>query len=210
MDLLKQLQRIRYKLNLDRKSVVLRYIKKNKPLKILEIGVFNGEFAIRMLKAAKKVSPKSQIIYYGVDLFEDITEEDLVSEVSPLPLKKHLVEEVLSNLNCEINLLQGKSDAVLQSMIGKIRFDLIIIDGGHSELTVANDWFWSQKLLNETGAVFFDDYTNKKGEMNGYGIKRVVDQISKNKYVISRCWNIDYFKKDYGVLSTRMVKVQIK
>ena len=210
MDLLKQLQRVRYKFNLDRKSVVLRYIKKNKPLKILEIGVFNGEFAIRMLSAAKKVDPKSQIIYYGIDLFEDITEDDLLYEVSPLPLKKHLVKEVLSNLKCEIILLQGKSDAVLQSMIGKTKFDLIIIDGGHSELTVAKDWFWSQKLLNKNGAVFFDDYTNKKGEMNGYGVKRVVDQISKVKYVTSRSWNIDFFRKDYGVLSTRMVKVQIK
>jgi len=66
------------------------------------------------------------------------------------------------------------------------------------------------KLLNENGAVFFDDYTNKKGEMNGYGVKRVVDQISKVEYVISRSWNIDFFRKDYGVLSTRMVKVQIK
>ena len=208
--LIEFIQRVKYKLSLDRKSDVLRYIKKYKPQNILEIGVFNGEFALRMLKTAKKVSPNGKITYYGIDLFEKITVEQLVIEVSPIAVRYDSIKKKLDSLDCDVNLLKGHSSFVLPKLIGNIEFDLIVIDGGHSEATVSKDWFYSSKLMTRSGAVFFDDYTNKNGEINGYGINKVVDQISHASYTISISRNYDLFWKPYGVLQTRMVKIQNK
>ena len=66
------IQRLKYKINLDRKNYILKHIRRNKPKTILEIGVFNGAFAKRMLLNATK-SLNENISYIGVDLFEDLS-----------------------------------------------------------------------------------------------------------------------------------------
>ena len=205
------IQTIKYKLNLDRKSYILKYIRRNKPKTILEIGVFNGASAKRMLlNATKYVNDK--IEYTGVDLFEDLTSEVYKKEISLRAPKKDSVYEDLSKIkNTKIILFKGYSSDLLPLLEGKAKFDLILIDGGHSYKTVKSDFNFAKKLINTNGAIFFDDYVNKQGVINdGFGVNKVVDDINRAEYSVKISKNRDFFPKSYGLLLTRMVKVQLK
>ena len=205
------IQTIKYKLNLDRKIYILKYIRRKKPKTILEIGVFNGASAKRMLlNATKYVNDK--IEYTGVDLFEDLTSEVYKKEISLRAPKKDSVYEDLSKIkNTKISLFKGYSSDLLPLLEGKAKFDLILIDGGHSYKTVKSDFNFAKKLINTNGAIFFDDYVNKQGVINdGFGVNKVVDDINRAKYSVKISKNRDFFPKSYGLLLTRMVKVQLK
>ena len=91
------------------------------------------------------------------------------------------------------------------------KFDLILIDGGHSYKTVKSDFNFAKKLVTTNGAIFFDDYVNKQGVIKeGYGINKVVHEINRANYSVRISKNRDIFPKSYGLLLTRMVKVQLK
>jgi predicted O-methyltransferase YrrM len=210
-NLLILIQRFRYKLSIDRKNYVLKHIRKNNPKTILEIGVFNGAFAKRMLLSATN-SVNGNVSYTGVDLFEDLTSEVHKREISLWASKKASVYKDLSKIkNAKISLLKGYSSDLLPLLEGKMKFDLILIDGGHSYKTVKSDFDFAKKLINTNGAIFFDDYVNSQGVLKeGYGINKVVDNINRAKYSIKISKNRDIFPKSYGLLSIRMVKVQLK
>jgi predicted O-methyltransferase YrrM len=205
------IQRFKYKLNLDRKNYILKYIRKNKPKTILEIGVFNGAFTRRMLLNATN-STNEIVSYTGVDLFEDLSNETYKKEISLWASKQDLVHKDLAKIkNTKINLLKGFSSDVLPLLEGKVKFDLILIDGGHSYETVKTDFYFARNLVSSNGAIFFDDYVNKQGVINGgYGINKVVDDINRANYSVKISKNRDIFPKSYGLLITRMVKVQLK
>jgi predicted O-methyltransferase YrrM len=205
------IQRFKYKLNLDRKNYILKYIRKNKPKTILEIGVFNGAFSRRMLLNATNRT-NGIVSYTGVDLFEDLSSEIYKKEISLWALKQDLVYKDLAKIkNTKINLLKGYSRDVLPLLEGKMKFDLILIDGGHSYETVKTDFYFARNLISSNGAIFFDDYVNKQGVINdGYGINKVVDDINRADYSVRISKNRDIFPKSYGLLLTRMVKVQLK
>lgn len=203
-------QSLKLKFKIDRKSFIISHIKKNNIVSILEIGVFNGNFGMRMIDAIKKRDPSASVNYVGVDLFEDKLTDDLyISEISLRPLS---IEDVLKKLskfkNTKINLIGGNSKDILPTLIGKMNFDLIVIDGGHSHETVLSDWNNSIKLLKTDGVIFFDDYTNLRGqERGGFGINSVVDNIDKRKFKVVISVNRDFFWKQYGLLVLYMVKV---
>ena len=193
---------------LDRKRPIIKYIRTRQPQRILEIGVFNGVFSERML--AEAVKRNSRIQYTGVDLFSELqTEENYIQEVSLWADSKVNLEKKLTSgfPQADISLLQGLSSEVLPELIGQ-EFDLIFIDGGHSESTVQSDWEDSQHLLAEGGMIFFDDYTNRTGvEKAGYGIRAVVDRIDNRRYRVRIFKNFDLFLHSYGLLLTRVVGV---
>jgi predicted O-methyltransferase YrrM len=201
------IQRFKYKLNLDRKNYILKYIRKNKPKTILEIGVFNGAFSRRMLLNATNRT-NGIVLYMGVDLFEDLSSEIYKKEIS---LWAPVYKDLAKIKNTKINLLKGYSRDVLPLLEGKMKFDLILIDGGHSYETVKTDFYFARNLISSNGAIFFDDYVNKQGVINdGYGINKVVDDINRADYSVRISKNRDIFPKSYGLLLTRMVKVQLK
>ena len=100
---------------------------------------------------------------------------------------------------------------MLPLLEGKIKFDLILIDGGHSYETVKTDFYFARNLVSSNGAIFFDDYVNKQGVINdGYGVNKFVDGINRANYSVKISKNRDIFPKSYGLLITRIVKVQLK
>lgn len=202
------LQTLKNVFGFDRKRPIIKYIRKHQPKRILEIGVFNGVFSERMLAEAAKGN--SEIHYTGVDLFSELqTEENYIQEVSLWADSKVNLERKLTSRfpHIHISLLQGLSSDVLPDLIGR-EFDLIFIDGGHSELTVQSDWEDSEPLLAKGGIIFFDDYTNKTGvKKAGYGIRAVVDRIDEKRYQVQKFRNFDFFLHSYGLLLTRVVGV---
>jgi hypothetical protein len=160
-----------------------------------------------MISTAQKYNKNLEIHYVGVDLFEsNFSNEIAVSEISLKPRSKSFVEQYLKFLNAKVELYEGTSSEILTKL--KYKFDLIIIDGGHSYATVKVDFENSLKLLDKEGAIFFDDYTNKAGvTRGGFGINSVIHEIDKSKFKIVKCINRDLFWKPYGVLTLRMVRV---
>lgn len=207
---LELIQSARYKIGKDRKSPLLSWVRKNQPESILEIGVFNGHFASRMLREANIYS--KNVHYTGIDLFKDLqTDQNYLSEASLWPDSKNNVLALLEREfpKADVNLLQGFSDEVLPNL-KEFKFDLIFIDGGHAYETVKKDWILCKDLLTENGVIFFDDYTNKNGTNSGFGVNQLVDEVDTSNYIVKRYFNRDFFKHDYGWLTTRLVKVQKK
>lgn len=203
-------QAFKFKFGLDRKSIVIKHIKRNDVTAILEIGVFNGNFANRMIAAASK-NMCSEIVYVGVDLFaEGFNSEIYHSEVSLQPLERNVILDRLSRFeNVKVELLAGNSREILPNIDGNSKFDLIIVDGGHSYETVKQDWENVQKLVSDHGTVFFDDYANSLGvQLGGFGVNCVVDEIDLNKFEVSISNKTDYFVKSYGLLKLKLAKVK--
>jgi len=201
-------QVIRFKLNCDRKSVIIKHIKINQPLNILEIGVHTGGFAIRMLSQLSK-SNLANTSYTGVDLFAEMqTRQNHKAEISMWPDSRNDVLKKIKDSapGTKVNLVQSTSFEFLVN--DKNKYDLIFIDGGHSYETVKSDWELSNKLLNDQGVVFFDDFTSKSGAANsGFGISKVVEEIDAKVWNVKVYNNMDFFKKDWGILALRIVKV---
>lgn len=201
---------IKIRFKKDRKELVCNVIMKERPKKILEVGARNGTLAKRMLTTCREIGVSTS--YTGVDLFSDLMDEDLYNiEVSQWPTS---LEELQTNLvtsfpEFKIRLVKGFSKNVLEAL-NKERFDLIIIDGGHSYDTVLSDWNQCSKLVNEGGSIIFDDYTDKKGvDRGGIGVKKVIDsQINYDYWRIVKFSSIDFFQHKWGLLSTRMVHIK--
>ena len=207
------IQRFKFKFGIDRKNYLLKYAKSRKISSILEIGVFNGNFAERLLKLVTDNSPGSKIYYLGVDLFaEGFTKEKYVSEISLYPQSLLNIQKKLSTFkNVTVELIQGDSINVLPRIPNSKTFDIIHIDGGHSYNTVLQDWLNVSKLMNHSTAVFFDDYANLRGTTKGgFGVNEVVDRIDSKMYEVKLSLNRDFFWKNYGLLILRMVKVTLK
>lgn len=115
--------------------------KKTKPYRIVDIGVGSGLNAERMIRLAKKLG-RSNIEYYGFDMFEDM--DDLVSssefslgaaisrdKAREIVLKAGAVKAQLIKGNTNQTLAQAKKDIPIAAVV--------CIDGGASTVTVAND-----------------------------------------------------------------------
>jgi predicted O-methyltransferase YrrM len=107
----------------------------------------------------------------------------------------------------KVNLVQSTSYEFLFN--DKNKYDLIFIDGGHSYKTVKSDWELSSKLLSDQGVVFFDDFTSRNGAINsGFGISTVVEEIDTKVWNVKIFKNMDFFQKEWGILSLKIVKVK--
>jgi predicted O-methyltransferase YrrM len=201
-------QILRYKLNFERMAVIIKYVKKNQPSSILEIGVYKGDFALRMLSQISRQN-QSTTKYCGIDLFSEMqTKENFQKEISMWPEQKDLVLKKIkdSYQNIDIELVQCYSSDFLSKE--KHKYDLIFIDGGHSFPTVFSDWILSSSLLTQKGVIFFDDYTTKNGaSKSSFGIRQVVEGIDRAEWKIKIYHNADYFKKTWGVLALKIAKV---
>jgi len=200
--------------NFNRYERLVKEVSKSKALNIMEIGVFNGAHSDLMIKACLQVNPLDRINYYGFDLFEGITEEQMRQEVAKRPLLIDEVKDKLSKINqsVKIHLYKGNTNITLPECTGKLpKMDFIFIDGGHSYETVRSDWLNSQKLMHKATVVIFDDYVNDKAiSVENWGVNRLIDSIDRKLYNVKILNPVDWFEHDWGILKTRLVKVEIK
>jgi len=192
-------QKVKLKFGLDRKRFVINHIRNNSISNIIEIGVFNGNFAERMIGSCHLNGKNNKIYYYGIDLFSEMFDfSKYRSEVSLYPLSKI---EVLSKLekigNVAVHLIQGVSNSILPKLTNLPKMDLIQIDRGNSFKTVNQDWLIVEQLMSNKTVTFFDDYTNKKGEVLGkFGINKVKRSINRSKNNIYISKRKDFFGKN--------------
>ena len=86
---------------------------------IIEIGVDEGENAIRLISAISKKDNSSNIRYVGVDLFSLMTSDIAREEASQIPKSRRDVELLIASNFPEINfeLLEGNSNEILKNKV---------------------------------------------------------------------------------------------
>jgi SAM-dependent methyltransferase len=158
----------------------------NKPvLRIVEIGVLNGDFAVRLIKAGQTSSPSARIFYHGIDLFETIPTDMLTEENSLQPQTIDRVRQrILSDCpSAIIDLRAGYSKDVLPGMKEELAgADLIYIDGGHAVATIRDDWQIVSTWAGDETRVVMDDYYDGRDDI---GAKRVVEEIDQSQWEVS-------------------------
>lgn len=175
--------------------------------RILEIGTWNGQHAEQMIRRALRHWPAEQIEYYGFDLFEEIDEAKIAVEISKKPPPRAVVEKQLRATGARIELIQGDTIESLPEALKHLPpMDLIFIDGGHSYETVSSDWHYCQHLMHAGTVVFLDDYWSRPDA----GIDRVVAAIDRERYEVEVLDPEDKFKKDWGLLRVRFVRVRLR
>lgn len=149
--------------------------KATKPYRMLEIGVYAGDNAVRMVKHAMNRG-RPNVNYYGVDLFEDLTPTKSKEEMSKakLPPSVKEVRDKIRKVTKGCWVEKGCSFEVIKAnAITNIpQQDVIFIDGGHSLETIYQDWMAIQPLMHEKTVVVFDDYYHNR---NDYGCSRLID-----------------------------------
>jgi len=188
-----------------RYDYLFKFIKQNKCKQIMEIGVWNGFHALQMIKAAKEASPFTRIKYFGFDLFESIDANVAKESRTKIPSSLTVIKNKLEKTGAEIKLYKGYTKDTLR--VFKYlhnEIDFIFIDGGHSLDVIYGDWLNIQPLINKNTIVIFDDYWNRIDA----GCKTLIDSLDLDYWDVEILPTVDKFKKDWGVLEIRFVKVQ--
>lgn len=179
---------------------------------ILEIGVYNGNHAQKMIETSQIFHNPKDINYFGFDLFELISESEIKSEFSKQPPTMQHVKGKLDGTNSNINLFLGYTQDTLPIFIDKFdkELDLIFVDGGHAEETIESDWNNVKRLMTKNTVVIFDDYyNNNEVEMKGAGCQKLINSLDKSKFKIEIFSEEDRFQKEWGVLKVKMAKVTL-
>jgi predicted O-methyltransferase YrrM len=140
------------------------YITMHKCRRLMEIGVYDGENAVTMIKTALKNHPPDRVEYYGFDFFNYHSKEEIAEKLDPL--------------GCRYRLFQGNTlDTVPDASIQLPKIDLIFIDGGKSYREARSDWLSSARLMHGDTAVFVHNA--------GFsGVNRMIDDIPRDRYVV--------------------------
>lgn len=182
-------------------------IKKIKAKKILEIGVWNGKRAVKMIETARKLN--EDVEYYGFDLFDDLSEDAYKKEMSKRPPSQDSVQNILDTTGAKITLHAGNTLESLPKAVASLpKMDFIFIDGGHSNETVKSDWEAVSVLMHKESIVIFDDYWRNRTDG---GSKLTVDAIDTSLYKVEILPEIDVFDNpDFGHLEISFAKVTLR
>ena len=140
------------------------FIQENQCRRIMEVGVYNGENAISMVKAAITSLPAAEIEYYGFDFFHSYSIE--------------YIGRKLDETGCKHFLIEGNTlDTVPEAAKTLPKMDMIFIDGGKSFMEAWSDWEGSSKLMYSGTGVFVHN-------VGFSGVGKMVENIPKEIYDI--------------------------
>lgn len=145
-------------------SYLNEYISEKNCRKIMEIGVYNGENAVRMVEAAIQNVPPQEVEYYGFDFFSYYSSSE--------------VGRKLEKTGCKFRLFEGNTLETLPKAVKSLpKMDLIFIDGGKSFKVAESDWENSKFLMHDGTGVFVHNA--------GFsGVRRMVENIPRDKYQV--------------------------
>jgi hypothetical protein len=134
--------------------------KSNKPYRIIEIGVHHAARSVMMVKLARKLG-RTNIEYYGFDLFEDMTPNFNSNEFGKQELavsRDEARRRIIAAGATKVQLIKGDTKFSMPQAIKDIPVaNVVFIDGGHSIETIASDL---ENVLNCCGPntrVILDD-----------------------------------------------------
>ncbi len=195
---------------------VLETVYRHRCRTLLEIGVYNGVHARQMIETAGIFHPMHRIEYFGFDLFERLTSDDLDREFSKKPPAAADVARRLEETGAQVRLFVGYTSETLPTFVQEARragttIDFAFIDGGHSVETIATDWGHVRELMTANTVVLFDDYyTNTEPDVAGLGCQHLVDGLDRQRYEVEVLAPEDRFEKAWGTLKVRMARVTLR
>lgn len=123
---------------------------KHKPLKVLEVGTFEGRSAIWLLENIL-LHPDSKI--YCVDHWKHASEKN-----------DKVYQTFLENIKPykdKVVIMKGYSNMMLRNL-KQVQFDFVYIDASKHSANVLEDAVLSFPVLKPDGILVFDDYTHNK------------------------------------------------
>jgi len=140
------------------------FIHENLCRRIMEVGVYNGENAVSMVRSATKNHPPSEVEYYGFDFFTSHSTERIGRK--------------LDETGCRYTLLEGNTmNTVPKAAETLPMMDIIFIDGGKSFREAWSDWEGSSRLMHQDTGVFVHN-------VDFSGVGRMVDSIPEARYEV--------------------------
>ena len=134
-----------------------------KPVKILEIGSFEGESTTYMIEKTSSYSSDVNVEIHCIDTWQGGEEHASLSMESIEKSFANNVQVALKSSESKAKVLchKGLSSIVLPRLINEYTpeyFDFIYIDGSHQAKDVLSDAVLSYLLLRKGGLLIFDDY----------------------------------------------------
>ena len=195
-----------------RYRVLFEMIYQHRYHRLVEIGVLHGVHARQMIQTATLHHSPNAIHYFGFDLFEDLSEALLQSELSKKASPYTRVQQRLEKTGAHIQLFKGNTKETLPQALPIIgQADFVFIDGGHSLDTIQSDWSYVKELMNSQTHVIFDDYyVDTTPALEGLGCQTLIDQLDRQQYEVHVFDQTDVFRKEWGVLKIKMAVVKKK
>lgn len=186
-------------------------IKEAKCRRIMEIGTWNGERGLQMIKTAQKFHAPEEVEYYGFDIFELMNDEICVKEVSKKPPIMEEVKNRLETSGAKIYVFKGFTEEVMPKIMPSLpKMDFVFIDGGHSIETITNDWNYTQQVMDGKTIVIFDDYwSGEWGKRKDAGCQSLIDSLDRSRFEVKILPVTDSFRKDWGMLFINFALVRI-
>jgi hypothetical protein len=177
---------------------------------LLEIGTWNGRHARQMIRTAAVWHPMSTVEYFGFDLFEQSTTDDLRKEFTPkIPPTEEQVRQYLSATGAAVRLYKGYTRDTLPRAADSLpAIDFAFIDGGHAIDTIRSDWAVVQRLVRPSSVVVFDDYYQADERLEGLGCREVIEAIDRSRYDVEVLEPTETAPQPWGMLEIRMVCVR--
>lgn len=162
---------------------------------VMEIGTWNGDRAVEILRAMMEATG-GKGVYYGFDLFEGMTSERSIREFNvkkpfPRDVVMERIEKEIPDAKDRVVLFRGDTLITLPELVTTVSagpgwrgmFDLIWIDGGHSIGTIKSDLVCSLILINPGGVILLDDYYSGKVpvDIEKFGCNQIIGDLSSDR-----------------------------
>jgi predicted O-methyltransferase YrrM len=182
-------------------------VKEHSCKKIVEVGVYKGNSAIKMINASIQAGNKpGEVDYYGFDLFELMTKEIFDKEVSKWAPSEEEVLKKIEKTKANIRLYKGFSKDTIPVFASEgIVPDFIFIDGGHSIETLESDWNMLKEVVDNKSIVVFDDYISNFDEKK-YGCNGLVDSLDTNDWEVEILPTVDKINEDFSIQFAKVRK----
>jgi hypothetical protein len=130
---------------------ILRVIAKMRVCSILELGVGNGQRALRMLEVASLQTAFSEISYTGVDLFEARD----VAQGLGMSLKE--AHKLFHAAGARARLVPGDPYSALSRVANTLgEIDLVVISTQVDRQSMAKAWFYLPRMLHRRSKVVLE------------------------------------------------------
>ena len=170
-------------------SIFSKYINMDNPIKILEIGAFEGRSTTFYLDNKLKHNDST------IEVIDPWALGDSTCRLNSETEKLFLKNIQLNSNKHKLTILKGFSQDILPKLIVENKkYDFIVIDGSHLACDVLRDSVLSFDLLNKGGILFFDDYLwGKLNNLTELGSP----QIAIDNFVACYANKLEVIHKDY-------------
>ncbi len=130
---------------------IYQAIRRHKVRKIVELGVGSGHRALRMIEVARLASPRQDISYVGMDLFEGR------SELDGPGLSLKAAYQFLRGVGARVQLVPGiPAESLVRTANSLGKIDLLIVPAELDSPSPSRAWLFVPRMLHQRSVVFVE------------------------------------------------------